>query len=86
LGGPAIEIFGLLKQTVLRIATVPKDLTGGLSSRRTLIIAFDDVSFRDLLRPRFGDGLFVGSDQESQNEVDEGDAGESDELGSGHDP
>ena len=40
-----------------------------LPGLRKLIIAFHDVSHRDLLLPRFGEGLFVGSEQEPQGEI-----------------
>jgi uncharacterized protein (TIGR02996 family) len=52
-----------------------------LPGLRTLIIAFDDASYRDLLLPRFGEELSVGSDEEPQGEIagmDEDDLGESD--------
>ena len=39
-----------------------------LPGLRTLIIAFDSGSYRNLLLPRFGKGLFVGSDEEPQEE------------------
>lgn len=42
-----------------------------LPGLRTLIIAFDDQKFRDQLRRRFGEGLFVGSDEEPQDEIEE---------------
>jgi uncharacterized protein (TIGR02996 family) len=51
-----------------------------LPNLRRLIIAFNDVSYRNLLRPRFGEGLFAGSDQEEPQgefaEMDEDDPGE----------
>ncbi len=49
-----------------------------LPGLRTLIIPFEDASYRELLRPRFGEGLFVGSDEEPQEadaEMDEDDTG-----------
>jgi uncharacterized protein (TIGR02996 family) len=39
-----------------------------LPGLRALVIAFDDVSYRDLLLPRFGEGLSVGSDEEPQEQ------------------
>ncbi len=49
-----------------------------LPALRKLIIPFDDASYRDQLRTRFGERLFLGSEEELQGEVDEDVAGKSD--------
>jgi uncharacterized protein (TIGR02996 family) len=57
------EMVALLQQPVV------------LPGLRTLVIAFESMSYRTSLLPRFGAGLFVGSDEEPQEEVASSDEG-----------
>ena len=60
------------------VVLVRADVLPGL---RRLIIPFEDRLYRDQLRPRFGKGLFLGSDQQPQDGIEEEDEMDQDDPG-----